>query len=744
MVSGAKGGGGAAQRLQDALEEFQERWAGGETLDLEEYCERHSNLGPQLRDEIEDFLFTAEGLREMLQGPQGRQSGSEDLGTEPAAGAKLGDFRILREIGRGGMGVVYEAEQISLRRVVALKVLPAHLTLRRQAVERFRREASTTARLRHVGIIEVHSVGEHGGTHYFAMSFVEGAPLDCVVEALRDRSDREIDGETIRKIVMRVAHRRTVTAVDDEAEVAARPADPSAWRGSTSAVVARIFLQVADALEHAHRAGVLHRDVKPSNVLVRTDGTVVLTDFGLARECGLPSLSMTGEFAGTPYYVSPEQAQPRGRQVDARSDVFSLGIALYELLTRERPFDGETTRDVLDKILSTAVPLRPRRIDARIPRDLETICLTSIDKDPERRYQSASELAEDLRRFLDGRPVHARPVGHVTRAVRGMQRNPLLTTVVALVIAFLLTLTIIQRSNALHRERQINNLQRQRELTDQILTTLTTGFGFAQAAPYEPLDAGLSKMGPRNRGKLLTADAALDHFIEILGAERASVGISMVEPWGTEGVFLLRRTAGSICRLRGDYEQALEELDEALKLADLPYGHHSPERISCELQLALVHHDLGTIDEGDADRDRQANLSLARKYYEAAIRNCEGRSEDSGLTSGELLGTLAAARNGYAVLQRDLGDLHRYRARELERLGDVDRGRRERKQAEELYEAADRLFELSLAARTHSGDPAPFPSPSTRLQQALLRHNMLHDIACSGRLTKADHGPPLT
>lgn len=325
----------------------------------------------------------------------------------------LGDFVIQGEIGRGGMGVVYDAQQTSLRRRVAVKVLRGHLTLDARALERFRREASITARLHHRGIIDIHEVGEEGGVHFFSMERIEGTSLDRVIGRLRREapaSDERLDAES-----------------PPLPELESAPVGSRAYIETAVLLVAR----VADALEYAHQAGVIHRDVKPANILVRPDGTPVLTDFGLAREQGLPSVSVTGEFAGTPHYVSPEQAMAHRVQVDHRTDVFSLGATLYELLTLRHAFQGASSQEVFAKIL-TKEPAHPRRLNRPLAPDLVTILFKSLEKDPDRRYSTARELAEDLRAFIEYRPIRARRAPRWRRVERWIHREPLRASLLAL------------------------------------------------------------------------------------------------------------------------------------------------------------------------------------------------------------------------------------------------------------------------------------------------------------------------
>jgi len=299
----------------------------------------------------------------------------------------LGDFRLVREIARGGMGVVYLARQRSLDREVAVKVLPAHLTRTQKQVDRFQREAHSLARLQHPLIVPVHAIGQEGENHWFAMDFIRGRSLDDELRLLRGAGP---EGE--RSIL------------------------PHTASSEYLATVARLVQRLAEALDYAHGQGVVHRDVNPKNILLDRDGTPHLVDFGLSLDHQMAPLTQSGGIAGTPHYMSPEQAGSRG-PADHRVDVFGLGVVLYELLTRERPFDGATLEEVLHEILSRdPVPIRAR--DPRVARDLETICGKAMAKNPEARYRTAGELAADLRRFLAHEAILARPPSLVDRARR--------------------------------------------------------------------------------------------------------------------------------------------------------------------------------------------------------------------------------------------------------------------------------------------------------------------------------------
>jgi len=418
------------QTEEKAYIEFCEAWIDGTRIDPDEFCRPYPSFGEALRLRIEKFIAMDAHLGDVkgtiTDTPAGRLDKEDKI-----QGRTVGDFRIIREIGRGGMGVVYEARQISLDRIVALKVLPAHLTLRPESVERFKREASTAARLKHPAIVEIHAIGHDGGAHFFAMEYVDGAPLNEVIEWMKSAGADLVDGRQVGSAVFLELRKRPDVSAADREDAQKDATRSRSWKRSYIETVCRLVAAVAEALDYAHKEGVIHRDVKPSNILVRADATVVLTDFGLARAEGLPSLTMTGEFAGTPHYISPEQATHRRVKVDHRADIYSLGVTLYELLTLNRPFEGKTSQEIFGKILSREPPLL-RSTNPLIPRDLERVCMAALEKDPGRRYQSAREFSEDLIRFLEFKPVRARPVSALTRVVRLMRRKPAASALVIL------------------------------------------------------------------------------------------------------------------------------------------------------------------------------------------------------------------------------------------------------------------------------------------------------------------------
>jgi eukaryotic-like serine/threonine-protein kinase len=382
-----------------------------------------------------------------------RRTGSAAEGapvSAPPIPGRLGDFQILREVGRGGMGVVYEAEQLSLGRRVALKVLMLHPAIDKSWVERFRREARAAGRLHHTNIVPIYETGEEAGLHYFAMQLIPGAGLDAVIRQIRrltpvvrslERTERTILSGT-RKLLddsvqAMLGTEFTMAHAGREIPVATGtivPGLPGAdWPSGQRArayweSVARVGTQAADALHYAHSQGVVHRDVKPSNLLLDADGTVWVTDFGLAKGDADPDdLTHSGDLLGTLRYAPPERFAGGS---DARGDVYGLGLTLYELLTL-RPAFNETDRSKLLEQVLHAEPPRPRRLVPALPRDLETIVLKSIDREPARRYQTAGDLADDLRRFLDDRPIRAKPTLWPERLWRWSRRDPVTAVLLA-------------------------------------------------------------------------------------------------------------------------------------------------------------------------------------------------------------------------------------------------------------------------------------------------------------------------
>jgi WD40 repeat protein len=475
----------ASGLVLDLAEEFLGRYRQGERPSLREYTDRHPELEAEIRE-----VFPAMAMLENIalasesggSGPRNKTASNPQL-------QQLGDYRIIREVGRGGMGVVYEAEQVSLGRRVALKVLPPQVRDGKQR-RRFEREARAAAKLHHTNIVPIFGVGEHDGQPYYVMQFIQGLGLDVVLLELkrlsRDAPTAATTFANVPGVVPGVAadgavgsapgsvpaspgrepgpHACPVIAAPAPpggsaviAAVGGEPAAPSASSTSSSGAlsllsssaalpgqggnsgvrqatywqsVAQIGIQVASALEHAHNQGVVHRDIKPSNLLLDADGAVWVTDFGLAKAEGQQDLTHTGDVLGTVRYMPPEALDGRA---DARGDVYSLGLTLYELVALRRAFEAKD-RNQLVKQVTMEEPRRLERLAPGVPRDLATIVHTAIAKEPARRYQTAGELAADLQRFAEDRPIRARHIGAAERMWRWSRRNPLVASLAAAVV----------------------------------------------------------------------------------------------------------------------------------------------------------------------------------------------------------------------------------------------------------------------------------------------------------------------
>ncbi len=490
-------------------------------------------------------------------------------------GRVLGDFRLVREIGRGGMGVVYEARQLSLDRTVALKVLPAHLTLRKETVARFRREASTAAKLKHPELVEIYTIGEAEGNEFFAMEFVEGAPLDDVIDQLSFGRSATPSGNDFARAVMKTRRRRkdSLPAAEVSGEEPVVPVP--LWNRTYIEVVCRIIAEVAGALHFAHRGGVIHRDVKPSNILVRQDGTVVLTDFGLAREEGLPSLTVTGELAGTPHYVAPEQASPRRGRLDHRVDIYSLGVTLYELITLKRPFDGRTSQEVLGKII-TRDPRAPRARNALIPKDIETVCLTAMDKDPSRRYQSARELREDLINFLEYRPIKARPVGLATRTYRLVRRHPGYSVLSGLLLLFLIGAPLVY---GIQHKRANTRIMAALKAKNQALFRAEEETKLARQVSSYLEDIFADFYDCHARGEEVTAYDLLQRNVETMESRLADQPRLLAE---------LLRSVALVQGILGHHGEAQKLLEKSLETFRRVKGADQPETLHCMIHMAEI------------------------------------------------------------------------------------------------------------------------------------------------------------
>lgn len=432
------------QDLLAILDDFVDRLQRGEAVAAEEILRAHPESADQLRGYLDSLQFLQRAV------PQLGILNSDRLSAGREEDCRLGEFKIVRELGRGGMGVVYEAMQVTLGRRVALKVLPFAAVLNQDQLARFTLEAQAAARLHHPHIVPVYSVGCDRGVHYYSMQFVDGQSLDAMIEELR----RSARGDCIAKA--------PATASDT---AKCFPTAHSTRDREFFLSVAKLGAQVADALQHAHDGGIVHRDIKPSNILIDRAGEPWVTDFGLARCRGDASLTSTGTVIGSVRYMSPEQALGRTRRVDQRTDVYSLGITLYELLTLRKAFDAGDQQQFLRQIEQEEPP-PPRRINPAVPTDLETIVLKAISKQRSDRYRTARELADDLRRFAAGQPIRARRPSWSDRISKWAGRH---RSLVALSFVFLIAALAGTATAALLIVRQQAQTRRALQLAEQNL-----------------------------------------------------------------------------------------------------------------------------------------------------------------------------------------------------------------------------------------------------------------------------------
>ncbi len=422
----------------------------------DQFCLEYPDLAEELRPCLAGLVLIEQGFG------KGRPSDPIAIPSMPVSylemPAALGDFRIVREIGRGGMGIVYEAQQLSLGRRVALKVLSFASGLDPVRLQRFRNEAQAAAQLHHSHIVPVYAVGADRGVHYFAMQFIDGRSLAQVVESLRQT--KTSPGMKERGVADDGSNASTRDAFELDAT---KSMNSRSGRDRHYRSVAKMMIQAASGLAHAHLYGVVHRDIKPANLMLDPVGNIWITDFGLAQIQTDSNLTRSGDLLGTLRYMSPEQSSGGRTPMDHRTDIYSLGITLYEMLTLQPAITGTGYQEIVNQIAEEDPP-SPRSIDPNIPLELEIITRKAIAKNPVDRYETASMMAEDLQRWLDDKPILAKPPTWYQRIAKWRRRHSSLVAVATVFAAFaclgLLVTTVVvireqlKTASALTKEKQ--------------------------------------------------------------------------------------------------------------------------------------------------------------------------------------------------------------------------------------------------------------------------------------------------
>ncbi len=580
----------SSQLLAELVEEITQALEAGTPVDLD----AHLLAFPQYAEELRRLLPAVQALGQLGGSERGSDPGEGQASTAgQAVGGILGDFRIVREIGRGGMGVVYEAEQLSLGRRVALKVLPLAAMLDPRHSQRFQNEARAAASLEHPHIVPVYGVGCERGIPYYAMKFIDGQSLAALIHAQRQASEPRPSGSG------NPPPPPDGRGPDSTSPVAAfstqrPPRDAAALRQ-----VAEWGIQAAEALEHAHGVSIVHRDIKPANLLIDGQGALWVTDFGLARTAADSGLTLTGDLLGTLRYMSPEQARARRVVVDHRTDVYSLGATLYELLTLRPAFPGSDRQELLRQV-AYEEPAPPRRLERAVPAELETIVLKAMEKDPADRYATAKELADDLRRYLLHEPIRARRSSLVHRARKVARRHPgvTVTAAVAVVVGLLLGVAGLAVSNHRVSQEQLRTqgaLKRavQEKAIAHAVRNLLLKNLLAQADPRAQEDALRRSGGRAPKKPNPTIRELLDRAADELAPDRID-GQFPDQPLVQAEIL---KTVGETYDAIGAYDSAVWHLERARDLHTRELGPQHPDTLATVSSLARAYLDADKLKE---------------------------------------------------------------------------------------------------------------------------------------------------
>ena len=666
--------GSSADRdpVERLAEEFLNRRRRGESPSISDYVSRHPEWGERIRS-----LFPMLMLLEQIKTDSdpahrtGPDSASASRGRLPT---RLGDYRIVREIGRGGMGVVYEAEQESLGRRVALKVLPAHCMTSPSRLRRFHREARAAARLHHTNIVPIFGIGRQGDVFYYVMQYIPGQGLDrvfgqptlnpttvwsrhCVQDVLTNAGDEHLPDES--------TFTTPPPTPESPESASSEPASPAAEQQSayiTSGpyywrTVANIGRQVAEALEYAHQHGVLHRDIKPGNLLLDNQGTVWVADFGLAKLPDMEDLTQSEDMVGTLRYMAPEQFAGQG---DARSDVYSLGLTLYELLALRPAFEERDRRSLIRQVTQEEPPPL-RTVTTGLPRDLETIVTKAIDVHPDHRYRTAGDLAADLRCYLEDRPIQARRITSVERLWRWCRRNRAIAGLMGLAAMLLLAVAVVASVGYVRTSEALHRVSYEREQAENARLLAEAQRERAQVE-YERAETNLH-----------LATKAFEEIFNLLGAN----------PVGQVAYEDDEQTADTAADSTFTDKDATL-LESMLKFYD-QFAQRNSRDVRLRTETANAYRRVGDIQR------RLGQYTKAETAYRRAIILYQGVDPASPQSAGALT-ALAAINNELGVVSRRLGRYTEARESHQQAIEIL------RKQPAQIAAQADSRYEL---ARTY-------------------------------------------
>ncbi|MGD2108097.1 MAG: protein kinase [Phycisphaerae bacterium] len=552
-------------------------------------------------------------LDETIATPRSDSSNGAGPGRVAQRFPSIDGYQITGVLGQGGMGIVYRAVQIKLNRTVALKVLPAIVsTANPTMVSRFRREAEAAARLHHTNIIPIYDYGESSDGYYYAMELVVGKPLDELIHHFSDRDVSTASPVCLAETLMSLSLSPRPQPVPQSSTSSASlsKTSPSGRGRAYFRHVTRWMADAADALHYAHGQGIIHRDIKPANLVLSEDGRIMVADFGLAKKSDEHSMTMTGSIVGTLRYVSPEQAMARRVPVDHRTDVYSLGATMYELLCFARAHPGEEEKEILGAVLSRE-PVAPRKVNPAIPAELETICLKALEKSPDARYESAKALADDLRRYSQDLPIAAKRPGPVRRAAKFVRRHKaLVITSTTAVLLVAVTVSLAFARTAL-REQRIETLRESAQNYALLNRWADAEADLTKALDLRPHDVDTLlymtwlklerfKSAPKHAGERALKDA------EALCSKMLAIDPNHVVALNYYGV-ALRRLAR--------YDEAITALEHAVKL--------EPEKYSLWSNLGAAYAEAGNLEKAAELLGRGADVAGDQRdtWRAAAWRN---------------------------------------------------------------------------------------------------------------------------